>query len=304
MSRALTQEEYVAGCHIAHNNFYKYTKTVYLGGKSKVIITCPLHGDFTQLAESHKLGHGCTACARVITEASTRITPEEFNLRVSLLDSIYDFSDSKYKNLSTRVDVICPLHGKFRAFPATLYDGGGCKKCRSDKIGKLGVSNTYDFVHKAKEVKGDLYDYEKVVYINNRTKVTITCKMHGDFEQSPDNHLMGAGCPTCGKSGYNENKPGILYILHSGDTTKVGITNRTPEVRAKEVGNQGGPDFNVVSSFYFKCGKTAKKIELIIKRYLKDVYSQPSMKFQGSTECFLNVDIPTLLAFVTPLASN
>jgi hypothetical protein len=58
---------------------------------------------------------------------------------------------------------------------------------------------TEEFIHKAKAVHGDKYDYSKVKYINNRIKVLIICPIHGDFEQKPSNHLQGQGCPTCGK---------------------------------------------------------------------------------------------------------
>ena len=37
----------------------------------------------------------------------------------------------------------------------------------------------------------DTYDYSKVVYKNNRSKVTIVCKTHGPFEQLPNDHKLG-----------------------------------------------------------------------------------------------------------------
>ena len=36
-----------------------------------------------------------------------------------------------------------------------------------------------------------------VKYVNNKTKVTIKCKHHGMFEQQPNNHISGQGCPKC-----------------------------------------------------------------------------------------------------------
>lgn len=59
----LTQEEFVSRCKIMHNNFYTYEKTVYTGSRDKVIITCPVHGEFKQLAFSHIDGIGCSACS-------------------------------------------------------------------------------------------------------------------------------------------------------------------------------------------------------------------------------------------------
>ena len=47
---------------------------------------------------------------------------------------------------------------------------------------------------------GDKYDYSKVEYINNHIPITIICPEHGEFEQTPCNHLNGAGCPKCNQS--------------------------------------------------------------------------------------------------------
>lgn len=55
-----------------------------------------------------------------------------------------------------------------------------------------------EFISKAISVHGDEYDYSKPVYNGNRVNVTITCKTHGDYSQSPKVHLIGGGCPICG----------------------------------------------------------------------------------------------------------
>ena len=56
---------------------------------------------------------------------------------------------------------------------------------------------TESFISKAKEVHGTRYNYEKVKYVNARTKVTIICPVHGEFEQLPNNHLK-YHCNKCG----------------------------------------------------------------------------------------------------------
>ena len=56
-----------------------------------------------------------------------------------------------------------------------------------------------------RKVHGDKYDYALVEYIDNKTKVKIRCKEHGEFEQSPVNHLMGKGCPDCGGNARYDN---------------------------------------------------------------------------------------------------
>ena len=56
-----------------------------------------------------------------------------------------------------------------------------------------------EFIVKSLQVHIDVYDYSLVNYINNKTKVKIVCKSHGEFEQKPSSHLNGQGCPKCGK---------------------------------------------------------------------------------------------------------
>jgi len=56
----------------------------------------------------------------------------------------------------------------------------------------------YDFINNAKTKHGDNYEYSLVDYVNSATKIIIGCKQHGNFEQTPNSHLKGQGCPKCG----------------------------------------------------------------------------------------------------------
>ena len=58
---------------------------------------------------------------------------------------------------------------------------------------------TETIIDRFKRVHGDIYDYTKVKYVSMHTKVTIICKKHGEFQQTPSNHLKGQGCYFCGK---------------------------------------------------------------------------------------------------------
>lgn len=53
------------------------------------------------------------------------------------------------------------------------------------------------FILKARQVHGWKYDYSKVEYVDNYTKVCIICPEHGEFWQTPYNHLKGCGCKKC-----------------------------------------------------------------------------------------------------------
>ena len=58
--------------------------------------------------------------------------------------------------------------------------------------------NTDEFIERAKKIHGSRYDYSKVVYKNNKSKVCIICPFHGEFWQLPSTHLKGGGCKKCG----------------------------------------------------------------------------------------------------------
>ena len=58
---------------------------------------------------------------------------------------------------------------------------------------------TEEFIEKARKVHGGKYDYSKVEYVNNSTKVCIVCSEHGDFWMRPKNHMRGDSCPICAR---------------------------------------------------------------------------------------------------------
>ena len=60
--------------------------------------------------------------------------------------------------------------------------------------------NTTIFLERVKTVHGDNYDYSLTKYRGIKTKIKIICPEHGEFEQTPDNHLNGHGCPYCNSS--------------------------------------------------------------------------------------------------------
>jgi hypothetical protein len=71
------------------------------------------------------------------------------------------------------------------------------------------------FELQSREIHGDRYSYDNVEFQTGHKKVNITCKKHGDFEQTPDKHLMGRGCPECAKlsrSSISIDKSKIKYF--------------------------------------------------------------------------------------------
>ncbi len=105
----------------------------------------------------------------------------------------YDYSKTIYKGNKIKVIIICKKHGAFEQRTDDHLIGKGCSKCRIDTLS----STLLEFKTKAKKVHGDKYEYSKTIYKGNKSKVIIICKKHGVFEQRPDDHLAGKGCPNC-----------------------------------------------------------------------------------------------------------
>ena len=124
---------------------------------------------------------------------SKKKSNNEFIREVQLIHhNRYDYSKVKYINNKTKVCIICPDHGEFWQIPSDHLNGKGCPQC----AGNVRY-NKDTFVEKAKIIHNDRYDYSKVQYVNAHTKVCIICPEHGEFWQTPNNHLNGNGCPLC-----------------------------------------------------------------------------------------------------------
>lgn len=114
----------------------------------------------------------------------------------------YTYEKTVYTGAFNKVIITCPKHGDFLQIPHDHLQGKGCKSCMCDKAKLRNLSNTQEFIEKAKRIHGDKYDYSKVDYKDAKTKVCIICPKHGEFYQTPDRHLRGQGCPKC--SGKNK----------------------------------------------------------------------------------------------------
>lgn len=114
----------------------------------------------------------------------------------------YNYSKVVYKNIDTKVIIVCPKHGDFEQTPYKhINRKQGCPKCKGDRIRSSKVMTIDEFIAKAKEIHGDKYEYLDVLYVNAHTHVNIICPKHGVFRQTPNNHLYIAnGCPSCGRN--------------------------------------------------------------------------------------------------------
>ena len=128
---------------------------------------------------------------------------EQFiNKSNNIYNNKYDYSNVNYINGKTKVKIMCKTHGEFEQTPIRHYKSG-CQKCKPKRIYK---HSTETFIQKSKDIHNNKYDYSNVNYIDNKTKVKIICKIHGEFELRPDDHFQNIGCANCSTKNINNNK--------------------------------------------------------------------------------------------------
>lgn len=194
MTRKMNTEGFIEKAKKVHGDKYDYSQVEYVNSSTKVKIICPVHGEMFKAPYKHLEGRGCRQCY------FDRITigKKQFLKEASdKFGDFFDYSEMKYKGMTgKKVKIICPLHGEIMMEPYQHLRGkfGGCKGCSIDSQRMSKES----FNEKCREVHGDKYDYSKVVYVSNNTKIKIICPIHGEFEQTPASHQChGSGCPKC-----------------------------------------------------------------------------------------------------------
>lgn len=302
-----TQEKFLEDMRRIHGDVYDFSNSLYVNSKNKVSFVCKKHGVVENLASKLQQGRGCPDCGLERISTSQQTTKEDYlNRANSKFNSRFKYNLETYNGMTSDVGVECPAHGNFIQNAFThLSSKHGCPKCADASTANARTSSTQEFIFKATLIHGDKYTYTRVKYISAKDKVEIICnRCDNCFDQSPDCHLRGNGCPYCNSTGYSKGRSGNFYILASGDVTKVGITNLNVNQRLCSINNSSGLSFTPVFSQFYREGWIPKRIEISILKWLGARYAKVSSKFDGSTECFEKVDRQELINYVLQLDSE
>lgn len=197
-----TTADFVEKANKKFNGWYKYTKTVYKKATEKVIVICPIHGEFEIIAANHLSGQGCPVCAKEKTKAANRLGREEIIKRANIVhNNKYEYEKSEAESTSDIMEVFCNKHGIFKVKVYNHLNGIGCPECSKEETEKKKQSRRiieqHKFISKSMFVHGGFFSYDKTEYVSSKKKVVVTCPIHGDFETIPANHVNGGGCPQC-----------------------------------------------------------------------------------------------------------
>lgn len=238
------------------------------------------------------------------------------NMAIEVHGDKYDYSKVVYINNSTEVIIICSVHGEFKQTPANHLKGAGCIKCGYVKMREVQTYTTEIYIEKANDVHNNRYTYPRTIYTNSKGKIIATCEKHGDFEQYATTHLMGGGCPKCGREATNE------YLKKHGN----GWTRTNWKSRSKNSKNFDSFKVYIIKCWnedeeFYKIGRTYQKVkrrfhsqlslpynfeiikivegkpdfiydlENLLQKHHKDLEYIPELEFDGMYECYTELNL-------------
>lgn len=307
MPKKITTNEFIAKAVNVHGKVYDYSKVVYVNSREKITIICKEHGEFKQIPTNHLKGNGCDKCRICKVKKALSKTNEDFIKEAQTVHkNTYSYELTNYTGNKNKVVITCKVHGNFEQEAKSHLNGSGCRKCSDLKVSSSLRSNTIEFIEKANKIHDNKYNYCITKYVNAKDKVSIICKKHGKFTQSPNTHLNGGGCPKCkvdklkttpGRWSYSEwekagelssNFEGFsLYVIkctgNGEEFIKVGKTFNS--VGKRFSANKLPYKFTVKTQVYYNA-YAISKLEKSIHKELKDYKYEPKRAFKGDSECF------------------
>ena len=176
-----------------------YSKTNYVNAHTELIMTCPIHGDFFITPNKHLSRKvGCQKCSKEKNAASGRISEQIFYERCkSKFGNKFTYVNGNYNGMDKSFTFICKKHGEQEKIAsAHLNSKCGCNLCANEKLTtpKTTISELKEMVFRK---YGDLYTFKTQDFTKMRCLMKFTCKVHGDFYETPTNLLRGCKCKKC-----------------------------------------------------------------------------------------------------------
>jgi predicted Zn-ribbon and HTH transcriptional regulator len=112
----------------------------------------------------------------------------------------FDYSNSIYKGMLTKIEVKCNTCNYAWLVTPGNHIGpklSGCPNCKRLKQIGRALKTTDTIINEIKQSHGDKFLYDRLIYVNCNTKVTVGCKIHGYFEKWPNDLKHNSGCPRC-----------------------------------------------------------------------------------------------------------
>ncbi len=131
-----------------------------------------------------------------ILEMRLQKTHDQFVSEANLIHNNKYTYPNRYIKSTTKLGIMCPIHGLFDQRPYSHLAGNGCKRCDIEQRSSSNTLTHVQFIERAHKIHDNKYEYLDT-YVNSQSLINITCTIHGEFQQYPYLHLLGHGCPHC-----------------------------------------------------------------------------------------------------------
>lgn len=211
----------------------------------------------------------------------------------------YIYKKFHYFNEETKFEFVCPEHGALKTL-IKYHLKHGCPKCGIKQARNKQSKSLINFISQANVIHDNKYKYFNTIYINDSTKLNITCLKHGDFLQTPNKHLQGRGCKKCSRDNNNfkksdwvsKNGMATFYILkcwnENEEFYKYGIC--TGEIENRFNSKTKMPyNYKIENKIQNFNRELIWEMEEIYKKNDQLIHYKPEIKFKGSSECFIKI---------------
>lgn len=255
----LNKDIFVERSNKMHHHKYDYSKVEYINQRTKVIITCPIHGDFKQTPKNHMNGQGCPICGAEYAKKYKKNNYTNFiEESYKRFGEEYEFPNivNEYENSHSKITIKHKKCG--REFIKIASDhinstNGGCECYRIISIQNRRKKYSYDeLVNDGTKVHNGKYTYPKQEINFFNDKCIIHCPIHGDFEQNINMHINNVyGCPKCG---HEKSINSIKYDINKINEL---ISKNKDKFKNVNINLDEYINMNTPISFYCKvCDKT------------------------------------------------
>lgn len=130
MPKKVTTESFLIAARSVHGHRYNYCQTEYKAARKNVVITCRIHGGYSQTPNAHLRGQNCPQCGDITKKRKKTTTREWFLAQAAgTHGDRYDYSKIRYRTVRKGITIICKVHGEFKQQPQHHLTGSGCPAC-------------------------------------------------------------------------------------------------------------------------------------------------------------------------------
>lgn len=191
-SNSMGTDAFIRRAKLVHGEKYDYSRVEYKNSSLKVVIGCPEHGFFEQIAKSHIDGFGCKQCAYGNRLKTHGMSTDDFIIIAKLEHGDkYDYRKVSYSGCRDTVTINCREHGEFDQQAYVHLSGHGCPSCANSS--SRGENEVFELIKRycpdaRQRVRDVIPPMELDIYIPD---LNLAIEYNGEFWHSVDKRGKG-----------------------------------------------------------------------------------------------------------------